>query len=72
MLTELYYFSEAWWRARFRARGFDILAVRLAGLYYSEGTVLGPRLLFAMRERLSRWFGTKCKIYVLKKSGIDA
>ena len=66
LLTEPWFFRPAWWRRNFAANGFQVLADRPMGMFYTGNKVLGERLPLQRRERLAPWLGSACHLYLLK------
>lgn len=69
VLSETWYFSETWWRREFEAAGFEVVETRPAGIFYTGSILMGARLGIHARRGLSRWFGSSCRIYVLRPRG---
>ena len=65
-LTETWYFRPAWWRANFRANGFEIIKDEPMGLFYTGNMVLGRRWSWETRARLARRLGSACHIFELR------
>ena len=64
-ITEVWYFSEWWWRKAFVDCGFNVVETRPAGLFYSGAMLLAGRLSLDMRRRLATVLGSSCRIYIL-------
>lgn len=64
-LTEVWYFSEWWWRKAFVDCGFNVIETRPAGLFYTGAMLLAGRLSLGMRRRLATVLGSSCRIYIL-------
>lgn len=65
-LTEPYYYSERWWRATFAVAGFHTESSYPVGLFYTGCMLLAERLPMEQRTTLARWFGSACRVYVLR------
>lgn len=70
VLSELWLFRPAWWRAAFRANGFEIVQDRPTGIYYSGNTMLGVRMSIARRRMLAALLGSAGHIYVVKPASV--
>jgi len=71
-LSEVWYFSRWWWRARFQGTGWRHVATVPNRLAYSGYFVLGAALPLATRRLLSRIVGSAALIYVLDRTGANA
>jgi len=67
VLTEIYYFSRAWWRTHFASGGWDIVRIDSMGIFYTGYAALGLALPLAARQRLARVLGAGTTIFVLRK-----
>ena len=68
-LTELWTFCRAWWRRHFLHNRYQVIAVEPMGLFYTGHTLLGLRLSFTWRARLSRYLGSSCVLYHVRSDG---
>jgi SAM-dependent methyltransferase len=68
--SELWYFSRLRWRGVFTAHRYEILTDYATGLFYT-GYGLFPNKSVATRMKLSKWFGSACRVYVLRAKGDD-
>lgn len=66
-LSELYLFSEHSWRRRLKATEWEISEVMPNRLFYSGAKIFGDKLPLQLRSTLSRFLGSSCKIYILRK-----
>jgi SAM-dependent methyltransferase len=66
-LTQLYFFSRFYWTKLFREQGWTIVKRIPIKIYCSGYTLLGLRLGFPMRRRLSRVLGGSSTMYILAK-----
>lgn len=64
-LTEAYYFSSFWWARKFREHGFVIRRIESNQIFYTMANSMTDSIKFSLRRKLSRLFGSSCKIYVL-------
>jgi ubiquinone/menaquinone biosynthesis C-methylase UbiE len=67
-LTEIFYYSEYWWKNKFLSSQFEIQKISTNGIFYSMANFLQFKLSIKKRLWLSAYFGSSCKIYKLKKS----
>ena len=67
-LTEIYYFSRLRWERMFRRSGLHLEASKPLRLFYTGYSVADARISLARRGRLSRWLGSACRVYVLRRS----
>ncbi|HVR60875.1 MAG TPA: class I SAM-dependent methyltransferase, partial [Polyangia bacterium] len=66
VFSELWLFHPRWWRANFRANGFEIIADEPIGLFYTGHFLLGPLSSFERRARWSRRLGSACHLFKLR------
>lgn len=66
-ITEIYYYSSSFWRRRFEENNFHVIHVDSNHLFYTMANAVGSNMSIRMRRSLSRFFGSACHIYVLKK-----
>jgi len=65
-LSEIHYFSRRYWERLFRETGWEQVAYRSNGLFYTGHQVMDTRWSMDTRHRLSRLLGGSCHIFVLK------
>lgn len=65
-LGELRSFSEAAWRARFEAAGWEVETVRPLGLFYTGYLLAGPAIGLPARRRLARLLGSVTTAFVVR------
>jgi SAM-dependent methyltransferase len=65
-LTELFWFRGARWRKHFHAHRLLIEQEKAMGLFYTGHMVLGRRLSLPARERLARFAGSACRLWVVR------
>ena len=65
-LSEIYLYSSRWWMRMFMEAGFDVVASKPVGLFYTGGMVLAGHLSMAARQRLAPFLGSSCRVYVLR------
>jgi len=66
-MSEMYYFSRFHWRRLFRKTGWTIVRSYSAELFYTGYALLNVKLSLRARRFLSRFLGSACYIYVLKR-----
>lgn len=66
LLTETWFFSEAWWRRTFSRAGFKVVEVRPAGIVYSGSFLFSELLPMTVRKPLAKLLGSATKIYILR------
>lgn len=64
-LSEIVTFSSRHWRKHFSSQRFVIDEATPVGLFYTGHMVLGPRLSLGTRQKLAKWLGSACVIYVV-------
>lgn len=65
-LSEIVTFSSRHWKRHFANQLFIIDEVNAAGLFYTGHMILGPRLSLKSRQKISKWLGSACMIYVIR------
>jgi len=65
-LSEIVTFSLRHWRRHFVSQLFTIDEATGVGLFYTGHMVLGPRLSVRSRQKVSKWLGSACVIYVVR------
>jgi SAM-dependent methyltransferase len=65
-LTEIVTFSSRNWQNHFFSQHFTIKEVTPIGLFYTGHMILGNRLSLAKRQKLAKWLGSACLIYVVR------
>ena len=65
-LSEIIIFSARHWRQHFRSQLFTIDEATAVGLFYTGHMVLGTRLSLRSRQKMSKWLGSACVIYVVR------
>jgi SAM-dependent methyltransferase len=68
-ISELWTFSAAAWRRKFRKNGFEVVEDRPTRVFYSGTVLFGLRVPFAVRRRLSRFLGSSMHLYVTRPVG---
>jgi ubiquinone/menaquinone biosynthesis C-methylase UbiE len=66
-ITELYYFSRHRWARLFEATGWRIDHYATNGLAYTGHSLVGGALGLSTRRRMSRFLGSSCHVFVLRK-----
>lgn len=70
-ISELWTFSPRFWRNRFARFGQQVLDDRPVELFYTGHMVLGKRLHFTTRKRLSRLIGSASHMYVVRPTAFN-
>lgn len=65
-LSEIATFSSRHWRKHFLSQHFVIDEVAPMGLFYTGHMVLGDQLSLGTRQKLAKWLGSACAIYVVR------
>jgi SAM-dependent methyltransferase len=65
-ISELYTFSRRAWLNTFEKHGFEVVADRPMGLFYTGHMLFGGRMPFSKRGTLSRSLGSATRIYIVK------
>lgn len=65
-LTEIFAFSTLSWKKQFSKAGFEIDEATPSGLFYTGHMVLGSRLSIRSRQKIAKWLGSACVIYVVR------
>lgn len=65
-LSEIATFSARHWKQHFANQLFEIDEATPTGLFYTGHMVFGARLSLGARQRLSKWLGSACFIYVVR------
>ena len=65
-LSEIVTFSASHWKKHFSREHFAMDEAMPIGLFYTGYMVLGPRLSIGMRQKLAKWLGSACVIYVVR------
>lgn len=65
-LSEIVTFSASHWKKHFSRENFAIDEAMPMGIFYTGNMVLGPRLSIGMRQKLAKWLGSSCVIYVVR------
>jgi SAM-dependent methyltransferase len=65
-ISELWTFSSVAWRRTFERNGWRVEHLEPLGIFYTGWTVLGTRVSFARREKLSGVFGSAAQLFVLR------
>lgn len=65
-LTEVVTFSVRHWTRHFSKQHLVVDEVTPIGLFYTGHMVLGQRLSIGARQKLAKWLGSACVIYVVR------
>ncbi|MDB3951793.1 methyltransferase domain-containing protein [Gammaproteobacteria bacterium] len=68
IFSELYYFSKRRWVTEFKRNNFEIIKVVPGRIFYTGNTVLGNKIEISTRVFLSRFLGSSCNYFFIKKS----
>ncbi len=67
LIGELLDFRRSAWKKRFTDSGFEVIKVVPGGIFCTGNAVFSERLGVKERKLLSRFFGSSCNYFVLKK-----
>ena len=65
--NEHIYFKPSWWKTFFVDNGWEILECKPTGIFYSGHHLLGKNISISTRKTLSKFLGSSCYTYVIKK-----
>jgi SAM-dependent methyltransferase len=65
-LSELWTFSAAAWRRRFRRHGFVVERHRPIGVFYTGHSLFGARVSIERRRKLAPWLGSAANVFVVR------
>lgn len=65
-LTEIFYFSECWWKNLFEKSGWQIIKISNNNLFYTGSSLLDNKFSIASRVLLSRVLGSSCNVFLVK------
>lgn len=65
-LSEIFTFSSRHWKKHFADQRYTIDEASPIRLFYTGHMVLGPRLDLETRQKVSKWLGSACMIYVVR------
>lgn len=65
-LTEIMTFSSRHWKQHFASQQFTLDEATGVGLFYTGHMVLGHHLSLKSRQKLAKWLGSACMIYVVR------
>jgi SAM-dependent methyltransferase len=66
ILSEHYLFSRRSWVRRFQTAGWQVVATRPTGLFYSGNELLGDHIATRLRRQAARLLGSSTAIFVLR------
>lgn len=66
-LTEIYFFSQLYWKRKFKFHKFATQEILTNDVFYTMANALGSSLNLETRKNLSKFLGASCSIYVLTK-----
>ena len=64
-ITEIYYFSDSWWKNNFSRNGFKIISTTPGGLFYTGNGLVGAYMPVSLRAGLAQFLGSSTRIYSL-------
>ncbi len=65
-LSEIVTFSPWCWKRHFVREYFSVERAEPTGLFYTGHMVLGSRLSIRSRQKIAKWLGSACVIYVVR------
>lgn len=65
-LSEIVTFSAPHWKKHFSDQLFIIDEATPIGLFYTGHMVLGAKLSLSLRQKIAKWLGSACVIYVVR------
>lgn len=68
LISEHYLFSRRSWKYRFEQAGWQIIATRPTGLFYSGNELLGLHLDSRLRGWLAKFLGSSTRLFVVRPS----
>ena len=69
-VTEMYFYSQAWWVKQFQRHGYEVLGTYPTGLFYTGSFAFGSAFPISWRRRAAGILGSACRIYVLQKLAV--
>jgi 2-polyprenyl-3-methyl-5-hydroxy-6-metoxy-1,4-benzoquinol methylase len=66
-ITEIFYYTEKWWKNKFKDNGYTVESVIGVGIFYTMSNVFEGLISIGYRKNLSSIFGSSCKIYIIRK-----
>ncbi len=67
-VAELYQYSKSAWRRRFYKMNWEVTDCRPISLLYTDSSALGRRLSIADREKISRFLGPACNLFITRRT----
>ena len=64
---ELIYFSRNFWKKNFKKNNFEIIKIFSNKLFYTGNNLFGLKINLKSRIFLSKFFGSSCNVFVIKK-----
>lgn len=68
-VSEIYYYSQWFWKRKFKKNGFEIIDTVENKLFYTMANSLDKELSMEIRKKLSSVLGSAAYVYVLRKRG---
>tara|TARA_B100001123_G_C15065527_1_gene929411 strand:+ start:288 stop:533 length:246 start_codon:yes stop_codon:yes gene_type:complete len=66
-ITEIYYFSQGFWKKLFKQTNWKIKKIATNRLFYTGNAVFGARMPVRLRKILSFILGSSCNLFILEK-----
>lgn len=66
-VTEIYYYSQRFWRRKFEESNFHVVNIDSNQLFYTMANATGSSVSIEKRRLLAKILGSACHVYVLKK-----
>ena len=67
-LTEIFYYSHWWWKRKFESHHWQVSTSYPTGIFYTGAEIFASCLPNSQRQKLARWLGSACRVYVLHRS----
>ena len=64
---EILVFRSSWWRQQLIHDAWNLECVNKNRLFYTGNNILGPRMSFSIRRKLSYFLGSSCNIYLMTR-----
>ena len=67
ILNEFFFFSIKSWTHNLKHNDFKLELILPNNIFYTGNYIMGKRLTIKVRKYLSRFLGSSCNIYILRK-----